>query len=268
MRDRALAKAAYLLLSMTVIFPLICFYSGRASTAEAQPMPSYGAAVTYFYKNPKPERVAEILAAFNTSPQSANPRDQPAMEGFLAGAFQRFPNSIGTMIPPGLLPASTWVTAVALHLAGDDSEAKPLFDRLVANGAPPPNFELLPRSLDSLVPKGAADFDVLWGASFATGDPRYCSKILAGFASVADTGGNAPVMVMIIKFYFSGPHQGSLKWLFDKYGTQNAMELIIWSSALWSLHSNAQQHAFVRTMVDNYIKAHPGQPAAAALLAL
>jgi hypothetical protein len=264
----ALAKAIRLGLSLMVSLLTIYLYPNSPAAAEEQSKPAFEIAVTYFYKNPKPELVATILSGFNASPLSTKPNAQPSMIGFLAGSFQRFPEDIDKMIPSGLSPAATWVTAVALHLAGKDSTAKPLFDRLVANGARLPNLGLFPTNLDAVVASGAADFDLLWGASFATGDPRYCSKILTRFAAVADVEGNAEDMVAIVKATNRGLHKDDLKWVVDKHGTEKARELIIVSSALWSLHSNAQQHDFVRAAVENYIRAHPGEPASRALLAL
>jgi hypothetical protein len=38
--------------------------------------------------------------------------------------------------------------------------------------------------------------------------------------------------------------------------------------SLWALNSNAQQHAFVRSVVTEYITARPTEPAAKALLSL
>jgi hypothetical protein len=242
--------------------------AGVGIAAEERQRPAFEAAVTYFYKSPSPESVAKILVDFNASPLSANAGAQPPMIGFLAAVFQRFPDQIDKMIPAGLSPATTWVTGVALHLAGQDARAKPLFQHLAANGAPAPDFDRIPSSLDAVAASGSTEFDLLWGASFATGDRRYCSKILARFAALANVDGNAEDMVAIVKAISAGAQKGDSKWLVDKRGAEKARELAIVSSALWSLHSNARQHDFVRAVVNDYIQAHPKEPASKALLAL
>jgi hypothetical protein len=105
----------------------------------------------------------------------------------------------------------------------------------------------------------------MWGASFASGDPRYCSRILDRFASVANVDGNADDMVRIAWSYGTG---ADVRWVVEKRGPDKAHELISQSSALWALDSNARQHEFVRDAVGKYINAHPGEPASKALLAL
>jgi hypothetical protein len=59
-----------------------------------------------------------------------------------------------------------------------------------------------------------------------------------------------------------------LHWLGEKYRRDEAMEIVHAAVALWGLNSNARQHEFVRTALDAYIAAHPGEPAAKALLAV
>jgi tetratricopeptide (TPR) repeat protein len=77
--------------------------------------------------------------------------------------------------------------------------------------------------------------------------------------------GNAEDMLTIARSFGSG---ADLHWITDRYGASKARELIIGSSALWALQSNAEQHDFVRGLVNDYIRAHPAEPAAKALLTL
>jgi hypothetical protein len=93
----------------------------------------------------------------------------------------------------------------------------------------------VPRNLDAVPAKGSGDFHLLWGASFATGDPRYCLKILQQVATVDP-------------------------WIVEKRGNDKARELSEVAVGIWSLNSNARQHQFVRRTIDDYIAAHPTEP--------
>lgn len=220
--------------------------------------------IAYFYESPSPTKVAEVLRDLGTAlPDS--PAIGPPTIGFLAGAFQRFPNDIDVMIPGGLPPHMMGVVAMSLKLAGQESRAKSLADRLKASGGPAPDLDRIPNSLDNVVASGTSEFDLLWGASFATGDPRYCLKILERFAATADLDDNAPDILAIARTH--GTHADN-HWIVEKHGAEKARELILVSIALWSLNSNAQQHAFVRRAVDNYIATHSTEPASRALGAL
>jgi hypothetical protein len=90
-------------------------------------------------------------------------------------------------------------------------------------------------------------------------------KILDHFAAVANVDGSAEDMVAIARVYGTGT---DMHWVVEKRGVDKARELIIQSSALWALYSNAQQHEFVRSAVGNYISSHPEEPASKALMAL
>jgi hypothetical protein len=50
-----------------------------------------GADMTFFYKNPSPERVAKLVVFFNTVNQPDKPSVRPPTIGFLAAAFQEYP---------------------------------------------------------------------------------------------------------------------------------------------------------------------------------
>ncbi len=156
-----------------------------ASTDEAAS--ASGVDMTFFYKNPSPERIAKLVVFFNTLNQPDKPSAQPPTIGFLAG----------------------------------------------------PN-----------------EFDILWGASFASGDPRYALKILEHFATVANVDGNAADMVNVAGNFGTG---ADTRWLVQKRGANKAVELIAQSTALWALYSNSLQHEFVRSAVGKirYLRIFP-----------
>jgi tetratricopeptide (TPR) repeat protein len=187
------------------------------------------------------------------------------MIGFLAAAFQKYPGDIDSLISADLSLPMLEIVDYSLRLAGQDAKARSITDRLKARGAAAPDFTDVPASLDAMVATGPTEFDMLWGASFATGDPRYCSKILARFAGVANVDGNADDILAIAKGAETGADS---HWIVDKRGPEKARELSYLATALWALNSNAQQHEFVRKAVGDYIQAHRTEPASKTLLAL
>jgi len=221
--------------------------------------------MVYFYRNPSPERVVKLMAYFNTLTQPGKPESQPPIIGFLAAAFQRYPGDIDKMIPAGLSATMQGIVATSLRLAGQDAKAQSFADHLRASGAEAPDLRYVPTSLDAVAAGGPGEFDLLWGASFASGDPRFAVKILDGFAAVANVDGNADDMVTIAKGYGTG---ADLHWVVKKRGADQAGKLIAQSSALWALDSNARQHEFIRAAVAQYVAAHREEPASKALLAL
>jgi hypothetical protein len=233
---------------------------GGVSVVAAAHAEEPQADLTYFYRQPSPERVARIVAAFNASGSAEKPN--AGLVGFLAAVFLKYPDAIGRMIPAGLDPRVQAMVAAALWLGGQHARATEVLDDLRRSGNEAPNLVDFPAGLDAVRAQGAEQFDLLWGASFATGDPRYCAKILEQYARVANEDGNAEDLVAIVR---ARATNADLRWLAAKRGSAKFVELAVASSALWSLRSNALQHEFVRAMVDAYVKAHPGEPAAKAL---
>jgi tetratricopeptide (TPR) repeat protein len=220
--------------------------------------------MTFFYKDPSPDRVAKLLVYFNTLMRPDKPNAPPII-GFMAVAFQRYPSDIDRMIPEGLSATMQGNIATSLKLAGQDAKAQSLADHLKTSGAPAPDLRYVPSSLDAVAASGPSEFDLFWGASFASGDPRYAAKILDHFAAIANVDGNAEDMVTIARTFGSGADMG---WLVKKRGAQKAGELVAQSTALWALNSNAQQHEFIRNAVERHIATRPDEPASKALVAL
>ena len=221
--------------------------------------------LTYFYKAPSPARVTNLITYFDALRAAEKPGARPSLMGFFAAAFQRYPADIDQMIPGSLSPQMSELLAVSLRLAGQQAKAESLVKTLKSKDETAPDLATIPSSLDAVGAVGPSEFDLLWGASFATGDPRYCSKILTRFAGVANVGDNADDLVHLVK---NTENRQDQQWIVDKRGLDRARELISISTALWALHSNAQQHVFVQNVVNEYITTHPGEPAAKALATL
>lgn len=221
--------------------------------------------LTYFYKAPSPVLAARLVTYYDGLRTAEKPGARPPLMGFFAAVFQRYPADIDKMIPGSLSPPMLELLAVSLRLAGQQSKAESLVEVLKSKGAVIPNLATIPASLEWVVAVGPSEFDLLWGASFASGDPQYCAKILKRFADVANVGDNADDLLHLARNMETRKDQ---QWIVDKRGQDEARELISISTALWALHSNAQQHLFVQGAIDQYVTAHSSEPAAKVLSSL
>jgi len=60
--------------------------------------------MTYFYKAPDPARVPRLIAYFDALRMAEKAGARPALIGFLAAVFQRYPADIDKMIPESSSP--------------------------------------------------------------------------------------------------------------------------------------------------------------------
>lgn len=194
MRQRLLARASAVLLTTTVLLGTMTI---RALAAE--PAPVSEADLTYFYKMPSPELAARLVAHFDALRTAENPGARPPLIGFFAAAFQRYPADLDRMIPGSLSPQMSDLLAVSLRLAGQQARAQALVEKLEAQDVGVTDPASTPSSLEAIEPAGPSEWDLLWGASFATGDPRFCSKILKRFAATANIGANADDLVHLVR---------------------------------------------------------------------
>ena len=221
--------------------------------------------MVFFYRNPSADRFAQLLVFFDQLARDGKGNAEPPMIGFMAAAFEWHPDYMGCITSVNLSPRMRGVVAIALRLAGQDAKARALTEELQTSGNPVPNLAQFPSTLEAVEPLGPSEFDLLWGASSATADPRYCSKILWHFVEFSNRGDNAPDMVAIASKYGT---TADMHWVVAKRGAGKARELLTESSALWALDSNARQHEFVRKVVQDYIRRHAEEPAARALVAM
>lgn len=243
----------------------------RSANTQAMPspkpvlvQPAFELGMQTFYQDPNPRLVTQILIDFNNSRFVQKDSAHPPLIGFLTAIFQQYPRT--RMVPVNmLLDRVRYSVAIAYHLAGQHDQAEEVKDRISRRGLKQLDFSKLPSSLATMPVNGPDAYDVLWGASFATGDPQYCLRIVEAFATVANRDGNAEDIVKIVNALVT---RADLRWVVDKHGEDQARELAIVSSALWGLESNARQHGFVRTAVDDYISQHSDDPAAKALSAV
>jgi hypothetical protein len=103
-------------------------------------------------------------------------------------------------------------------------------------------------------------FDVLWAASFATGDLAYVRLIYDYYDSVASMDGVDVRDLVAISILRGRPDKDAMKAIKRKYSQDTFMRVVFAASALWSLESNARQHGFVAAALDLYAKENPDSP--------
>jgi hypothetical protein len=212
--------------------------------------------ITTFYKAPSATKAGRILEAFMKSETAQNRSSHPPMAGFLAGVFVKYPKDIDRIVPRKIDDLTTYTVALALRFSGQSERSEKLLAGLSAKGfLKPQMIDAFPASLESYAPTTSTDFDILWGASFATGDSRYVAKIMDRYASVAKDETTTNALLTIAKTFAV---RGDLEWMHEKYSEEERATLINTATALWELNSNAEQHDFVRDYVSGYMQAHPG----------
>ena len=110
-----------------------------------------------------------------------------------------------------------------------------------------------------------SSFDVLWAASFATGDPAYVRPIYDYYESVATLPGVDVRDLVSIFMLRHRPNKEAMEALKNKYPQDTFIRVVFASSALWSLDSNARRRKFVAAALSGYQKEKPGSPASAGL---
>jgi hypothetical protein len=226
--------------------------------------------VTYFYRSPSATKAADIVKGFNTSALANNPGALPGLVGFLSVVFEKYPDDIERILPADPKPQVRAVLATALNYAGQKNRARAVAS---APGAVlPPGFDpakLPDARFDAVAAISPMHYDMLWGASVASGDPKYCRKILAAYAAFANHGDNADILFKIVSARMTrGDMRAILRPIIQSQGERRAAELVGMSTALWSLVSNAKQHSFVRVEVHKYYSQNPFVPAAQTLIKL
>lgn len=212
-----------------------------------------GVAISRYYE--KPFDIPEFLAKWQ---QFGRP-GMEGMVGFLAGIFVKHPAEIRRVTAVAFDGTTQGVIVTALRVARRNDEAKK------AAWAWNWPVEKLPawntRPFTSLPVIAPGVLDAFWGASFATGDSAYVRPIYDYYLSVA---GQSDVDVRDI-VNLARTRRALNKEASAKYSRETLAKIIIASSALWSLESNARQHKFVAAALDQYARAQPRNPAVTAL---
>jgi hypothetical protein len=221
--------------------------------------------ITFYYRDPRPERLVGWLEAFGKRRQDW--MAYPPVAGFFAIVFAAQPAWIERLVPPQLDARLGDTIAAALRLSGQTASTS-LQARLAQAGTDPTlaaQFGGLPNRLTDLRIASGTHLDILWGASFASGDGRYALMIADFFARIANR--SEPIALDITRIAAGMARQdtGDLARLKDKYERGLLFEMVYAATAAWGLTSNARQHAFVDKVVTRYISDHSGTLAAKVL---
>ena len=159
---------------------------GTAGPSPAQPA-AEADLLTHFYKDPRPDRLIGYLEIIERRPEFRNWQAYPPLAGFLAVIFTTDPVSIDRLIPQELDPMLAEALAAALRLSGNGPRADALPAPVgVRDDTLRAEFAILPARLEDLEIATPTHLDILWGASFASGDGRYARMIIDFFAETAN----------------------------------------------------------------------------------
>jgi hypothetical protein len=247
------ARGIALLVCLLVALP-----QSRAQDARGGPnapnVGTFGSAMTRYYETPTD--VAWLLADWE---QAGGP-SRDAMMGFLAGLFAKHPEQIKVATVTKLGRQAQVTVIQGLLFADRHPEA--IAAAKGWNWPPEQMAHIKPLTpLRRAKPTQPGTFDILWAASFATGDEAYVRPIYDFYDAVASTTGVDVRDMVAIVLMRGRRNKEAFDAIKQKYPQETLIRVISASSALWSLESNARQHKFVATALDRYVKEKPGSPA-------
>jgi hypothetical protein len=248
---------------------LVLFAASSAAAQQPQTAPDAGGLLTNFYKNPRPERLVGFLESF--AARSPGWDAYPPVVGFFGVIFRKHPEWIDKLTSGRLDGKTAESISAALRLAGQAGKAPGLQTRLAEAGSDAKlkaELAQLPSRLEDLRVATPTHIDILWGASFASGDGRYPRTIIEFFARTANRSELVALDVAKIALAMLGGSKEILTQMRGKYGDAPAREMVFAATALWALTTNAQRHAFVDKAVADYVQEQAGSHAAKALSAL
>lgn len=263
--DPHFSRAALLGRALLLIFSV----TSPASAQQPARPTKLDLLVTFFYKDPQPERLVGIFTTLQS--QSSEWGAYPPVAGLFAGLFKLHPDWIDRLSPSAPDPKAASTLVAALRLSGQSAKADRLRSKLANGGLDQrleAEFARLPSRIDDLQISTLTHLDLLWGASFAGGDGRYVRPIIDFLAKAANDSELVALDVAKIAVSIGGGPNDVLKGLTEKYGETRARRLIYAGVALWAIGSNTRQHDFVKQTTTRYIQEHPGTPATKALSAL
>jgi hypothetical protein len=232
-----------------------------AQTGGSQPSPPIIPRIERYYEQPFD------VPAFLQAWENAGRPGTDAVLGFLAGVLARQPDQTAKVAGVTLERPGQLIVVQALRFAQKTDEAKAYAEKRgwsadeIARIAPV-------RPLLAIRPEEPSHFDTFWGASFATGDAAYVRPIYdyyAGALSEPDIDVNDIVTIVVSR---TRPNKEATDAIVTKYPRERLRWVVFASTALWSLESNARQHAFVAAALDQYVKEAPASPAAKGLAAV
>src|SRR5262249_54371630 len=154
--------------------------------------------------------------------------------------------------------------SASLQLAGLPAEGQTIRPRLAESGsdatlkAELAGLPLRPEDIRIATP---THLDILWGASFASGDERYARMIADFLDQTANRSEVIAIDIAKTVLAMAGGQRDILRQLKDKHGEAPAREIVFAAAAAWGLVTNARQHSFVEAAVTTYMAEHPSSNA-------
>ena len=223
--------------------------------------------LTYFYEEPKPERLVGYLDEYAI--KYADWIAYPPVAGFFAVTFRRYPDWIDRLLPATFNPKTADTIAAAMQLSGRAPVPQALQTRLSKAGHDAQlrsEFANLPTRPEDLRIGTATHLDVLWGAFFASGDTRFVAMILDFYARAADQSHDTAIDITKLTIALvGGKSKETYGEMRRKYDEVTLRRLILATTAQWALISNADQHPIVKGVVESYIAERKSSPSAMGL---
>lgn len=226
---------------------------------------------TYYYKDPRPERLIGYLEKYEQLPAAKNWAAYPPLAGFYAVILRAHPGQVQRLIPSRLDSRLAPAMAAAAQLSGNAAVATALQSRIASAAHDEKlktEFAGLPARLEDIRIRNGTHLDILWSAFFASGDSRYTSMIIDFFAETANRSEATALDVMTFAAAVSNQKWDGVAKLRPKYNDAGFLEVMWAGTALWGIASNGKQHPPVAQTVSQYIKANPGTTATKVLSAL
>ena len=219
---------------------------------------SSGSFMTDYYHAPDVDAAVEHIKSLEQEGMLRGGKAVPPVVGFLAGLFAENSKSIDKFLPVFSDETTRYVLAVALAYAGEKERAVAYLSETAEGRKKVSYIELYPENLKALPITRADDLDILWGATFATGDATYVQPIFYFIDQIAQSGQVSIEDILILSA--SVNQKGNLKELNRirrQYGKKRLMKMAILASAIWSVGSNASRHDFIHAAVLNRIAQAP-----------
>jgi hypothetical protein len=217
-----------------------------------------------FYKDPRPERLVGLLEKYDpSSPVSQRWQAYPPLVGLLAVVFRKHPERIEELVPANINPRAADALAAALLLSGNQAIAKklqPRFDQAGSDETLKAQLAGLPPRLESIQIRIPTHLDILWGASFASGDGTFVLMILDYLAQTTNVSEAIAADVAQALTGMFGGRKEALIELRKKHGDAGFVRIVYAATALWALNANGMRHEFVEQTVAKYASVHADTP--------
>jgi hypothetical protein len=222
-----------------------------------------------YYANPRPDRLVGFLDRFQHGKDWGA---FPPVAGFFAVIFRRHPEWIDRLIPATPNAQTSETMVAAFWLAGRSDVPGTVKPRLSSAGSDPmlkSQFANQPQALEAINIATPTHLDILWGASFASGDGRYTRMVADYFARTADRSEAIAADVCLLTTGIFRRDQNVVAEVAERYpDPATRRDLLFAATAAWGLRSNAGQHPFIGNAMNKWIADHPNSHAAKCLATL